>query len=105
MTFLKHILSSASSGPLGIFTWIGAGVLAWIVGRLIRPGRLGALLEAAVSIVTALLGGLGATALDFGGWRVVDWRGALFALLCGLTSVALARLASLQRKRRSIEAH
>lgn len=105
MTFLKHILASASSGPLGIFTWLGGGIVAWIVGRLIRPGRLGAVLEGAISIVTALLGGLGATALDFGGWRVVDWRSALFALFCSLTSIALARIASLERKRRSSEAH
>lgn len=47
--------------------------------------------ELVASIVTALAAGFAATALDFGGWNELDWRGAVFSLLCAFAAIGVMR--------------
>ena len=67
---------------MGAALWLGSGALAFLLARLVpfRRGRrwMG---ELATALLTALVLGVLATALDFGGWREPDPRAALFALL------------------------
>jgi len=77
---------------MGIALWLFAGGTVCTVARVIRKLRqpfLGELLVALVSSV--LLGGI-ATALDFGGWRELDWRAGLFVLLGSFTAIGFFRL-------------
>jgi uncharacterized membrane protein YeaQ/YmgE (transglycosylase-associated protein family) len=77
---------------MGIALWLFAGGTAGTLARVIRKLRqrfLGELFVALISSV--LLGGI-ATALDFGGWREPDWRAGLFALLGSFTAIGFFRL-------------
>lgn len=70
---------------MGIALWLAAGIVAWFVARIIpilRPAQR--LSDLALAVVAALLAGLGATLLDFGGWSEPDWRAGVFALACAL---------------------
>ena len=64
-----------------------AGVAVFVASRLVPAGRperrTG---EALAAIGTAIVCGLAATALDFGGWNEFDWRAGTFAL-CGAAAV------------------
>ena len=77
---------------MGIGLWLGSGLAAWILARIIPfrrgPGRWG---ELAAALVTALLLGTLATALDFGGWNEADWRAGLFAFLGALAAAGVIR--------------
>jgi uncharacterized membrane protein YeaQ/YmgE (transglycosylase-associated protein family) len=81
---------------MGIGCWIGAGIAAAIVARLLpfvrRAG--GWLRDFVVGIAAALLAGLIATALDFGGWAQPDWRAALFAFASALAVLGWLRAVS-----------
>jgi len=82
---------------MGIASWAAAGLGVAIVARLITAGRTGFMRETIASVVISLLAGLFATALDFGGWRIIDGRAIGFAALAASTSIALVRLAALRR--------
>jgi hypothetical protein len=43
--------------------------------------------ELLVILTAAALFGAVATALDFGGWRTLDWRSAVFVLLGAMTAI------------------
>lgn len=77
---------------MGIGLWLGSGLAAWILARIIPlrrgPGRWA---ELAAALVTALLLGTLATALDFGGWNEADWRAGLFAFLGALAAAGVIR--------------
>lgn len=91
----------ADNGSMGVAMWAGAGVIAFLVARSVPAARpAGRLLELTVAIVIALLLGLLATALDFGGWRELDWRAAAFCFCGAFASVALLRLLRLAAARR-----
>ncbi len=77
---------------MGIAFWTVAAVAAFLLARLAPWRRRGVAGELALSIVTALILGVAATALDFGGWREPDWRSALFALFGALAAIGLRRL-------------
>ena len=80
---------------MGTALWLVAGLAAFAVSRLLRPGRTARWgVELAASLLPALGAGVIATALDFGGWNETDWRAALFAFFAGLTGAGLARLAA-----------
>ena len=67
---------------VGIGLWLVSGVVAFLFARIVplhRPPGRGA--ELVLAIVTALLLGIVATALDFGGWQEPDWRAGLFVFL------------------------
>lgn len=81
---------------VGIVLWLASGVAAFFVARIVPPGRtrgwIGELITAAVA---ALLLGLMATALDFGGWREPEPRAALLIVFGSFAAVGLLRLARL----------
>ena len=49
-------------------------------------------MELLAAIVTALLLGTLATALDFGGWNEPDWRAAAFCALGTFAAIGVVRL-------------
>jgi hypothetical protein len=78
---------------MGIAFWLLAGIVAGLIARIVpfaRPASWPG--EVSVTLSTAALLGVVATALDFGGWREPDWRAALFAFLGALAAAALFRL-------------
>jgi uncharacterized membrane protein YeaQ/YmgE (transglycosylase-associated protein family) len=78
--------------------WLAAGGAATAAARLVRAGRpprwLG---ELALGLIAAVILGVTATALDFGGWREPDWRAGLFALFGAAAVLAMARLLRMRR--------
>ena len=78
---------------MGVATWIGAGMLAAIASRWISlgrpPRRLG---ELAVAVLAALVFGVAATVLDFGGWIEPDWRAAAFCFPGAFAATGALRL-------------
>jgi uncharacterized membrane protein YeaQ/YmgE (transglycosylase-associated protein family) len=79
---------------VGIALWVVASVAAFLLAKMLpwrrRRRWIG---ELCVSVVAGLLFGVVATALDFGGWKELDWRAALFVLLGSLIAIAVTRLA------------
>jgi len=84
---------------MGIALWVICGVAAFAVSRAIAAGRPPAVaVEAAAAVVVALVAGVMATALDFGGWNELDWRAGAFALGCAFAAVACVRIVRLSRR-------
>lgn len=80
---------------VGIALWTAAGLAAFALARLLPPARpRGWILELLIALAAALLFGLAATALDFGGWQELEWRAGVFAFFGALVLVGLFRLAS-----------
>ena len=79
----------------GVAVGLGGGAVAWALARTVPPGRIHWALELALALVTALLLGLVATALDFGGWAVADWRAGLFAFLGAAAALGCLRSVTL----------
>lgn len=78
---------------MGIVFWVVAGTVAFLLARIVPLARRRAwLAELIASVATALLCGLLATYLDFGGWQEPDWRAGVFALLGALAAVGVVRL-------------
>ncbi len=77
-----------TSGRMGALSWLLAALAVFGIARIIPSGRRSNYLrELLVVLLAATLFGTIATALDFGGWRTLDWRSALFVLLGALTAV------------------
>jgi fluoride ion exporter CrcB/FEX len=77
---------------MGVALWLGSGLAAWILARIIprgRPRRPWG--ELAAAIVTALILGTVATALDFGGWNEADWRAGVFVLVGAFAGIGALR--------------
>jgi hypothetical protein len=87
---------------IGLALWLASGFAAWLSARIIPPGRaprpskqwLGELL---VAVLAAFGMGVAATALDFGGWRELDWRAGLFAFLGAFAAAGVFRLVTFSR--------
>ena len=78
---------------MGAALWLLAAVLAFTVARIIPSGRPRRFLtELLLSAGAALVMGVTATALDFGGWREPDWRSGTFVLFGVLAVLAVPRL-------------
>jgi hypothetical protein len=78
---------------MGVALWLVCGLLAFAVAAVMKPG--GALswpLELSVAAGAALLFGLAATALDFGGWKELEWRAGLFCFFGSAAVLAITRL-------------
>jgi uncharacterized membrane protein YeaQ/YmgE (transglycosylase-associated protein family) len=77
---------------MGIALWLGAGVAAFVVARLLplRRGR-GWLVELLAALLASSAAGLVATALDFGGWQEPDWGAGVFAFLGAFAAAGFAR--------------
>jgi len=78
---------------MGAAIWLTSALSIFFVAKTVPPGReRNYLTELFVAIAAALVFGVIATALDFGGWRDTDWRAALFVLL-GVTAATAAQRA------------
>ena len=85
-------------GAMGLLSWIAMGLLAGAVARYLLPGGrpLGCLATIAVGVAGAVLGGLAATLLDFGGISGFEVRSLLiatFGAVLLLLVLGIARLA------------
>ena len=86
------------SAAVGMVLWIVAGGAAWIIARFIPPGRR-AWSEAIAALVIAMIAGVAATALDFGGWNEPDWRAVVFVFFSVAGALAMVRLLALRAAR------
>ncbi|HYC58348.1 MAG TPA: hypothetical protein VEK79_02165 [Thermoanaerobaculia bacterium] len=78
---------------MGIALWLVSSAVAFFLARILPARRRRVWLgELSTAIVAALLLGITATALDFGGWNELDWRAGLFTFFGALTAVAVLRL-------------
>jgi hypothetical protein len=72
---------------MGSASWLVCGGVAFLFAKIVphgRPRRWWP--ELFVALIAAMLLGITATALDFGGWRELDLRAAAFAL-CGTVAL------------------
>ena len=66
---------------VGIALWLGCGIAAWVVARIVPVLRLTQnLTDLLLAVTAALTAGVAATALDFGGCNEPDWRSGAFVL-------------------------
>ena len=85
---------------MGTALWIAAGLAAFALARALPPARpRGWVAEFLAALAAALILGLAATALDFGGWKELDWRAGLFAFFGALAIVGVFRLVTIFRRR------
>ncbi len=64
---------------MGVLLWLACGTAALTVARIIPHGRRDVIWgELLLTYATALVLGIVATVLDFGGWDSPDWRAGLF---------------------------
>lgn len=79
---------------MGILSWIVLGLLAGGLAKFIMPGDDpgGCFITMALGVVGALVGGLLATVLGFGGLGVFGIRSLLIATLGAVILLALYRL-------------
>ncbi len=84
--------------PLGLISWLLMGLAAGLLGAWLLPGRppLGRALAATTGAGGALLGGLLATVLGFGGLAGWDLRGQATATLGAILCLLLLRIWKLQ---------
>ena len=77
---------------MGIVLWATSGCAAFLLARIVPLARRQRWAwELVPAIVTALLAGLVATALDFGGWGEPDWRAGVFALFAAFAAIGVTR--------------
>ena len=83
---------------MGIGLWMLCAAAVFFAIRSVPFGRpIGWIGEFTAVVISALIAGAAATALDFGGWKEPDWRAGLFVLfasaaVCG--AVRFVRLAN-----------
>jgi hypothetical protein len=83
---------------VGVALWLSGGLAAWALARIVPPrGGRRPVVELLFALGAALLLGVAATALDFGGWNEMDWRAGLFVLLGALAAVGVTRAAGLRK--------
>lgn len=83
---------------MGAALWVTSALSVFLVARTVPPGRpRGYLTELALVLVSAVLLGFVATALDFGGWRDPDWRAGAFATLGSAAAAGAFRAVRLAR--------
>lgn len=75
--------------------WALSGVAATAVARLVPFGKDQRwLTEGFIALGTALLLGVLATVLDFGGWNELDWRAGIFAGVGAFAAIGIRRAIS-----------
>lgn len=78
---------------MGTVSWVVAGLAAFLLSQIVPHARRGRhWKELMVALVAAIAGGMTATALDFGGWKVLEWRAALFAFFVTLAVMGFMRI-------------
>lgn len=85
---------------MGVALWIAAGLMAWIIARIIPASRPRSRIpELVLALLAGTLLGVAATAGDFGGWREPDWRAGVFAFFGAFTVLGVFRLVTIFRRR------
>lgn len=84
---------------MGIVLWLACGGAAFVLARIVPAGRRGWIAEACAALVVAFACGIAATALDFGGWKELDWRAGVFAFFGAFAATGLTRAARIGRPR------
>jgi uncharacterized membrane protein YeaQ/YmgE (transglycosylase-associated protein family) len=83
---------------MGIALWTDCALLLFAAARFVPAGRavrwIGELITA---LVSAMIFGLLATFLDFGGWNELDWRAGVFVFFGAATVTAIMRVVRLIR--------
>jgi predicted MFS family arabinose efflux permease len=83
---------------MGAALWVASALGLFLIARIVPPGRRqNYLLELVIALTVAILCGVAATALDFGGWRTTDWRALLFVLLGTSAAIGALRVGNLLR--------
>lgn len=84
--------------PLGLLSWLLSGTVTGLVARGTLPGRprMGLVAALLVGIWGALLGGVLATWLGFGGLLSYDTRSVVTAVLASVFLLLVVRAASLR---------
>jgi hypothetical protein len=83
---------------MGALLWLAAGGLAFAIARIVPTGRTRRWKsELIIALLTASALGVLATALDFGGWKELDWRAGTFAWLGALGAAGAVRAYRLLR--------
>ena len=78
---------------MGLALWIICGLAAFFLARIIPQGRRRSWLgEWLTALASAMSLGIVATALDFGGWRELEWRAGLFVFFGALALLGVFRL-------------
>ncbi len=78
---------------VGILSWIVTGSLVTVLLGMVKTGRpVRKRGEWMAGVVAAILAGLVATGLDFGGLDEIEPRAMIFAALASATMVALWRI-------------
>ncbi|HEX2832270.1 MAG TPA: hypothetical protein VHW00_04605 [Thermoanaerobaculia bacterium] len=82
---------------MGIALWLSCGALAFGLARIIPAGRRKAWSgELLAALLCAFACGLAANALDFGGWKELDWRAALFTFFGAFAAAGLVRVLTIR---------
>ena len=75
-----------------------SGIVAFVIARIIPFSRQTYWkTELVTATVAALLAGVAATLLDFGGWQELDWRSAAFAFCVALAVAGVVRAITMFR--------
>ncbi len=83
---------------MGAVSWLLSALAVFAIARIIPSGRRSDYLrELLVILLAGTVFAAIATAVDFGGWRALDWRSSTFVLLGGLTAAAGYRALRLVR--------
>jgi hypothetical protein len=83
---------------MGTLLWVASGLLAFLVARIIPYGRgQNWSIELTSALAAALALGIVATALDFGGWRELDWRAGMFAFFGAFAASGIVRALAVRR--------
>ena len=79
---------------MGLGSWILMGLIAGAIGQYVLPGKgpAGCLTTVAVGVVGAVVGGLLATSLGFGGLSGFDVRSLVVATLGSILLLIVLRL-------------
>ena len=76
----------------GLLSWLASGLFAAVIAGRIRRRSRDWRMEGVVAVMAALVAGLAATAMDFGGLEVLDFRAVLFSFLVAAVAIAAVRL-------------
>jgi len=81
---------------MGIGLWMLCAAAVFFAIRSVPFGRpIGWIGELAAVVISALIAGAAATALDFGGWKEPDWRAGLFVLFASVAVCGVVRFVRL----------
>jgi len=83
---------------MGAVLWITSALSLFLIARIVPAGRTRSYLsELLAAIAAAIVFGLLATALDFGGFRDLDWRAIAFVMLGAAAATGALRAFRLAR--------